>query len=162
MYQGWGELVYHCNDISFRSGKGYLLTGLEEMLIQKIDQWHWWINGMISINIAKGHFGEAHMSQLISLVLLSCWKSHKIRLLCIQCVLDLTQSGTQVRFSFFCGVDFFLSLWEPSSERIMQTKQTTWKGKQEGNLTNAPKPPLWYGLIFVALAGLAFRSTPAY
>lgn len=149
-----------CNDTSFGFGKEYLHTGLE--VIEYKSQGHWRINDMINRYFAKGHFGEAHMSQIPSLVWHSGGQSHKIGLLRrFPVCLGLDSGAPPDRFSFFCGVDFLPSLWEPSNKRIMQTKQRQ-KRKQEGNLTNDLKPPLGSGLIFMAFAGEAFRPTPTY
>lgn len=148
-----------CNDMSFGFGKGYLLTGLEETEYKS--QGHSRVNDMINRNFTKGHFGEAHMSHC------RLWSGYKVDHLTklvfcedFKC-LGFDSGAPQARFSFFCGVDFLPSLWEPSSKRIMQTKQR-WKRKQEGNLTNDLKPPLGSGSIFMALAGVAFRPTPTY
>lgn len=158
-----GVLLHYwalCNDMSFGFGKGYLHIGLE--VIEYKSQGHWQINDMINRYFAKGHFEEAHMSQIPSLVWLSGWQSHKIGLLRrFPVCLGLDSGAPPDRFSFFCGVDFLPSLWEPSSKRIVQTKQRQ-KGKQEGYLTNDLKPPLGSGSIFMALAGEAFRPTPTY
>lgn len=136
------------------------------MLIQK-SQYHWQTNDMININFAKGHLGEARMSQLISLVWLSGWKSHKLGLLCrfpLCLGFDSVRNITGLVLSFFffsCGIDFLPSLWKLSSERIKQTKQRTWKGKQEGNFTNDLRAPRGSDLTLTALAGVAFRPTTA-
>lgn len=160
---GEGVLLHYwalCNDTSFGFGKGYLHTGLE--VIEYKSQGHWRINDMINRYFAKGRFGEAHMSQIPSLVWLSGGQSHKIGLLRrFPVCLGLDSGAPPDRFSFFCGVDFLPSLWEPSNKRIMQTKQRQ-KRKQEGNLTNDLKPPLGSGSIFMALAGEAFWPTPTY